>query len=174
MTTSKLKCLLKDPILFLTLFAMIASTLISVFLVSQNYHKIDILESEVSSKKIKIRELRENVNQKYNNVSVLVLLNFVADQDDERTKMVKKKYLNILPNLNVTSSEIEILEEFEKERGNKFDEIDGLYIDQVYLEKQQYSLEKRNKIYSAIAALLQVIGLALIIVRKDFSLDNLY
>lgn len=174
MATSKVKLLFKDPILFLTLFAMIASTLISVFFVSQNYHKIDMLESEVSNKKMKIRELREDVNQQYNNVSVLVLLNFVANKSDAKTKRVKEKYVHILPNLNVDSSAIDILEAFEKERGARFNEIDGLYIDQVYLEKQQYSLEMKNKIYSAIAALLQVIGLALIIVRKDFSLDNLY
>jgi len=174
MVISRLRSLLKDPVLVLTLCAMIASTLISFLLVNRNDHKVVMLESEVSAKKVKIRELTDNINQKYSNVSVLVLLSFVSDENDEKSRIVKEKYLNILPNLDAKSSVVEILESLEKERSNKFEEIDALYIDQVYLENQQYILEKKNKIYAAIATFLQVIGLVLIIVRKDFSADNLF
>lgn len=174
MTNNKLKRLLKDPILLLTLFAMIASTLISFLLVNRNYHKINMLESQVRDKKIMIRELLDSVNQQYTQVSVLVLLDFMTEKSDEKTQLVRKKYFDVLPNLDQESTAIDILEEFEKERKNKFERIDNLYIEEVYLEKQQNELEQKNKIYSAIATLLQIIGLALIIVRKDFSLDNLY
>lgn len=174
MTISKIKTLHKDPILLITLFAMIASTLISFLLVSKNNHKIDILESEIRDKKAMIRELSANISQKQNQVNALLLLDFVAEKKAKEAEKIKEKYLRILPKLNVKSSAMEILEEFEKQRNAQFEQIDNFYITQISLEKEKQVLEQKNKIYGSIATFLQIIGLALIILRKDFSLDNLY
>ena len=101
MFISRLRALLKDPILLLTLFAMIASTLISFLLVNKNYHKINMLESQARDKKIMVRELLDSVNQQYTQVSVLVLLDFMTEKNDEKTKLVRKKYFDVLPNLDI-------------------------------------------------------------------------
>lgn len=174
MIFSKLKNIHKDPILLLILFTMASSSMISFFMVNSNIHKIEMLESEIRDNKMMISELSDNVNQKYSQVNALVLLNFVTNKNDEKAEMVKEKYLEVLPNLTVTSSVMEILEEFEKYRGEQFEKINDSYAEQISLEKEQSALEMKNKIYSAIATMLQIIGLVLIFIRRDSSVENIY
>ena len=174
MTISKLKTLLQDPVLLITLSCMIASTLISFFLVNKNIYKVDVLESQIRDQKTMVRETSENVNQKRVQVDAAILLDAVIDHNDPEDMLLKKKYLYILPNLNEDSSGVEIIEEFDKYRNSEFDKINDVYIEQIYLENDKASLERKNKICSSIATLLQVLGLAFIIIRKDLSIDNLY
>jgi ribosomal protein L14E/L6E/L27E len=171
---SKLKIIYKDPILLLTLCSMVASTFISFFLVNANNHKINILESQIRDRKLMIQDLSNKIEQKRSQVTTLVLLDFIADKNKEKTKKVKEKYLHILPNLNDKSSAVDILEEFENHRKDEYGEIDNVYIEQISMERERQNLDQTNKTFSSIATLLQIIGLALIIVRKDLSIDNLY
>ena len=174
MTLTKLKKLLKDPTLLTTLSCMIASTLISFFLVSKNNFKIDMLESEIRDQKIILSDTKNQVNQKRIQVDSVILLNAVMDKKSKKNKNLKERYLHSFSNLNANSSGIEILLEFEKYRNLKFNKINDIYIKQIALEEKKDLLGRKNKIYGSIATLLQVLGLALIIIRKDLSLDSFY
>jgi hypothetical protein len=173
MSISKLKVLYKDPVVLLTLCTMIASTMISSFLVHKNSYKIGTIESEIRDKKMMISDVSYSVNQKRSQIDTLILLDSITDKNDKKMHPIRKKYLQTFPNLNEESSEVEILDEFEKYRGAEFDRINDVYIAQVALEEIKDELGRKNKMYSSLATLLQVIGLALIIVRKDLSIDSI-
>lgn len=173
MSKAKLK-ILGNPILLITLCCMIASTLISFFLVSKNNYNIDMLELKINDQKTLIREVAYTVNQKRIQVDAVILLSALANQNNKDVTRLKEKYLQIFPHLTVSSSGVEILEAFETYRNVKFNEINDVYIEKTILEQEKFSLGRKNKIYASIATLLQIIGLAFIIIRKDFSVDNLY
>lgn len=163
----KTRPLYKDPVLIITLFTMIGSSLISFFLVNENSDKINIISSQINEKKATIRELSHNVNQKRSQIDALVLLNLMTDKDDKKINKVKEKYLQIIPNISLESSTVEILEEFDKYRYKNFDHINDIYIEQIDLEQEEYELEQKNKIYISLATFLQVISLALIVIRDQ-------
>ena len=137
---------------------MVASTFISFFLVSRNNQHITMLDSQIRDRKIMIQDISNNIEQKRSQVTTLVLLDFVADKNKKKTKQVREKYLHILPNLKDESSAVEILEEFESHRNDKYEEIDLVYIEQITLEREKHHLEQTNKNFSSIATLLQIIG----------------
>lgn len=168
------KKIFKDPILFVTILAMVASTLTTFFLVNKNYQEINFLESKIQNKKIKIQNLSNNINQRYAQLSTLVLLESGPLKKDQRTEIIKNKFLDIVPDLDDEYSIIDALNEFEEDRINKINLINDLYIEQISLDIDVNDLVRNINIYTALAAFFQITGLVMIIIRKDFGADDIY
>ncbi len=157
-------------ILFTAVLMMIASALISYFIVKQNEPKITLLKIEIQSKQALIRDIWTNIGQTDAKANSAVLISVLVDHKNEAVLKLLDYYLSGFPNLKENTNVFEILKALDQDKKNNIDIINNLYIEQENLQNKITELESLNKFYSDIAFFLQILSLVIIILKKDTSL----
>jgi hypothetical protein len=170
MQRKKKKNIFNNSLILLGITLMIGSALISRFMVINNEPIITALQNEVITKQTLIRDIWTNVGKKEVRADMAIVLTLLSDKLNSDITEVKKNYLSDFPNLTENSTMLEIISSVSKTKEKDGEYIDNLYLEQIILQRKVTDLEQKNKSYADIALFLQILGLGIIIIKKDIPI----
>lgn len=157
-------------ILICAIALMIASALVSYFLVRQNEPIITSLKTEVQSKQMLIRDIWSNTSKKESRADIAVILSVLHTMGGKDFDQIKKYYLEDFPSLTEKSTVLEVIKEASEETQRNREYINNLYLEQTSLQNKIDEMERKNKFYTDIAFFLQILSVLMIMLLKDYPL----
>ena len=154
-------------ILFFAIAMMVSSALISYFLTRQNDLQISVLNMEMQNKQTLIRDIWNNVGKRESKADIAILILMLANKDNKDIPELKEYYLSEFTELKNDATVLDILKAVDHEKKANIEYINDLYLEEVVIQNKISNLEQSNKLYSNVAFFLQILGLLLVIVKKD-------
>ncbi len=148
-------------------FMMMSSALISYFYVKKNEQHLFSLKMEEENKQFFIRDIWNNISNQENRANTMVLISILSVKENKNAVEIKNLYMKEFPTLNNDSSLLDILDAVENEKKSDIEKINSLYLEQISIERQIENIERTNNLYANIAIFLQVLGLVLIMLKKE-------
>lgn len=146
---------------------MVSSALISYFLTRQNDLQISVLNMEMQNKQTLIRDIWNNVGKRESKADIAILILMLANKDNKDIPELKEYYLSEFTELKNDATVLDILKAVDHEKKANIEYINDLYLEEVVIQNKISNLEQSNKLYSNVAFFLQILGLLLVIVKKD-------
>ena len=162
-----LKTKLNNFVLFFAIAMIVCSAIISYFFVRQNEPIIASLKIEIQNKQSYIRDIWNNIGQTENKANIIILMSTLTKNKTEETTKLLDYYLSSFTGLKSTANPFEILDEVAKEKQTNIKNINNLYLEEESIQSNITNLERENKLYSDIAFFLQILGLVIIMAKRE-------